>query len=319
MVLNPTFTLTVPRFPYSDLKYNSLGKPKLVSKIDTWLFSGYQLPIKTYLGQVIPLLKITHLTQGKVQTSCMTQHLPLFGVHLCSSVSAFANHTSSFQLSGHVRIFHIEGWWKSSFRFFHNILWKIQTNFLASPILATFTQAVSGPPALWSTSSFLAKWKHQFFKEVIPDCIRYCFIGSTPNNSLPLLWWKWKVKPRGLYSPWNSPGQNIGVGSLSLFHGIFPTQGSNPSLPHCRRLLYQLSYQGSRTALVHSLFGNWRLFLTKYSPKVNKHLFLYLTFLSLSFLVLLSPLYLDCLVYQNLFSEQTHILSVMVFPLKKNA
>ena len=31
----------------------------------------------------------------------------------------------------------------------------------------------------------------------------------------------------GLYSPWNSPGQNSGVGSLSLLQGIFPTQGLN--------------------------------------------------------------------------------------------
>ena len=43
----------------------------------------------------------------------------------------------------------------------------------------------------------------------------------------------------------NSPGQNTGVGSLSLLQGIFPTQGSNPDLPHCRRILYQLSYLGS--------------------------------------------------------------------------
>ena len=40
--------------------------------------------------------------------------------------------------------------------------------------------------------------------------------------------------PLGLYSPWNSPGQNTGVGSLSLLQGIFPTQGLNPSLLHCR-------------------------------------------------------------------------------------
>ena len=51
--------------------------------------------------------------------------------------------------------------------------------------------------------------------------------------------------PHGLYSPWNSPGQNTGVGSLSLLQGIFPTQGSNPGLPHCRRILYQLSHKGS--------------------------------------------------------------------------
>ena len=54
---------------------------------------------------------------------------------------------------------------------------------------------------------------------------------------------------RRLYSPWNSPGQNTGVGSCSLLQGIFPThfpsQGSNPLLLHCRWILYQLSHKGS--------------------------------------------------------------------------
>ena len=45
--------------------------------------------------------------------------------------------------------------------------------------------------------------------------------------------------------PWNSPGKVTGVGSLSLLHGIFPTQGLNPGLPHCRLILYQLSHKGS--------------------------------------------------------------------------
>ena len=40
-------------------------------------------------------------------------------------------------------------------------------------------------------------------------------------------------------------GQNTGVGSISLLQGIFPTQGSNPGLPHCRQILYQLSHKGS--------------------------------------------------------------------------
>ena len=52
------------------------------------------------------------------------------------------------------------------------------------------------------------------------------------------------LRPRGLCSPWNSPGQNTGVGSLSLLQGIFPTQGSNPGLPHCGQILYQLSHKG---------------------------------------------------------------------------
>ena len=47
------------------------------------------------------------------------------------------------------------------------------------------------------------------------------------------------------YSPWNSPGQNTGVGSLSLLQGFFPTRGSNIGLPHCTRILYQLTHKGT--------------------------------------------------------------------------
>ena len=39
-------------------------------------------------------------------------------------------------------------------------------------------------------------------------------------------------------------GKNAGVGSLSLLQGIFPTQGSNPGPPHCRRILYCFSHKG---------------------------------------------------------------------------
>ena len=53
------------------------------------------------------------------------------------------------------------------------------------------------------------------------------------------------LRPLGLYSPWNSSGQTTGVGSLSLLQRMFPTQGLNPSLPHCRQILYRLSHQGS--------------------------------------------------------------------------
>ena len=51
--------------------------------------------------------------------------------------------------------------------------------------------------------------------------------------------------PHGLYSPWNSPGQNTGLDSFSPLQGIFPTQGSNPSLLYCMQILYQLSHKGS--------------------------------------------------------------------------
>ena len=61
------------------------------------------------------------------------------------------------------------------------------------------------------------------------------------------------LQPHELYSPFNSLGQNTGVfqlwvsqkGSRFLLQGIFPTQGSNPDLPHSRQILYHLSHQGS--------------------------------------------------------------------------
>ena len=61
-------------------------------------------------------------------------------------------------------------------------------------------------------------------------------VFSVMSNSLGL---------HGLYSSWNSPGQNTGVGSLSLLQGIFPIQGSDPGLPHCRQIHCQLSHQRS--------------------------------------------------------------------------
>ena len=58
-------------------------------------------------------------------------------------------------------------------------------------------------------------------------------------------------KVKVIYSPWNSPGQNTGMSGLSLLQGIFPTQGSNPGLLHCRQILYQLSYQGTGLVYIH--------------------------------------------------------------------
>ena len=57
------------------------------------------------------------------------------------------------------------------------------------------------------------------------------------------------LQPHGLYSLWNSLGQNTGVGRLSLLQGIFPTQGSNPGLPHFKQILYKLSHKGSSRIL----------------------------------------------------------------------
>ena len=70
------------------------------------------------------------------------------------------------------------------------------------------------------------------------------------KNSVICSWRSWSksrsvmsdsLQLHGLYSPWNSPGQNTAVSSLSLLQGIFPIQGSNPSLPHCRQISHRES------------------------------------------------------------------------------
>ena len=75
------------------------------------------------------------------------------------------------------------------------------------------------------------------------------------------------LRPHGLYSLWNSPGQNAGVDGHSLLQGIFPTQESNPGLPHCRGILYPTEKPKNTgmcsLSLLHQIFpiqeSNWGL------------------------------------------------------------
>ena len=66
--------------------------------------------------------------------------------------------------------------------------------------------------------------------------------------------WKFLSRVQLFVSPWtvqsmDFSGQNIGVGSRSLLQENFKTRGSNPGLPHCRQVLYQLSHKGSPRTL----------------------------------------------------------------------
>ena len=83
-------------------------------------------------------------------------------------------------------------------------------------------------------------------KVPVPKIITTLWLGTweRPSESESRSVMYDSLRPHGL-SPWNSPGQNTGVGSLSFLQGIFPTQGSNPGLPHYRRIFYQLSHKGS--------------------------------------------------------------------------
>ena len=79
------------------------------------------------------------------------------------------------------------------------------------------------PPSIFYPHCHLSVW----------FCFVYVEIVKVVSNSL---------QPHGLYSPWNSPGQNTGVDSPSLLQGNFPTQGSDPGLLNCRWILYNLSH-----------------------------------------------------------------------------
>ena len=85
------------------------------------------------------------------------------------------------------------------------------------------------------TSFFLIYMMYYIYMCV---CVCVC-VCESESRSVQLL------RPHGLYSPWNSPVQNTGVGILSLLQVIFPAQGLNPGLPHYRQILYQLSHKGS--------------------------------------------------------------------------
>ena len=71
------------------------------------------------------------------------------------------------------------------------------------------------------------------------------------------------LPPHRLYSPRNSPGENIRVGCLSLLHEIFQTQGSNPGLPHCRQFLYLKPPGKPKNTGVGSLFLLMGIFQTQ--------------------------------------------------------
>ena len=80
----------------------------------------------------------------------------------------------------------------------------------------------SQSPLSYSTYIFFSYLLSPFNK----DKVKWSESHSVVSDSL---------RPHGPYSPWNFPGQNTGVGTLSFLQRIFPTQVSNPGLPHCSR------------------------------------------------------------------------------------
>ena len=77
------------------------------------------------------------------------------------------------------------------------------------------------PSELSPSAALFAFCHHSFPASVKVEVTQLCMTLSKPIDCL-----------------WNSPGKNTGMGSHSLLQGIFPPQGSNPGLPHCRWILY---------------------------------------------------------------------------------
>ena len=65
------------------------------------------------------------------------------------------------------------------------------------------------------------------------------------RSIIPGSLWSHGLQPMRLFCPWDFPGKDAGMGCHFLLQRIFPTQGSNPGLLHCRQILYRMSYKGS--------------------------------------------------------------------------
>ena len=83
----------------------------------------------------------------------------------------------------------------------------------------------------------------------------------------------WTVACTRFLHPWDFLGKSTGVGCHFLLQGIFPTQGSNPGLPHCRQMLYRLSHQGSQCVYGICVSQSPNLSLPPLSPGNHKFVF----------------------------------------------
>ena len=126
-------------------------------------------------------------------------------------------------------------------------------------------------PASWGWKGMGLMWVIPDFTLLLDSTVVIGMWTLKSTMHFPCSWgflWEVKVKvaqlcptlchPMHSYSPWNSPGQNTGVGRLSLLQGTFPTQESNPGLLHCMQIPYQLSHRGSPRILEWVAFPFFR-------------------------------------------------------------
>ena len=96
-------------------------------------------------------------------------------------------------------------------------------------------------------------------------------LGGCESESRSIV--SYSLQPHGLYSLWNSLGQNTGVCSLSLLGGIFPTEGLNLGLLHCRQILYKRNRQGGHHWSLSSVTcsATWEKALWGHGNKLDRN------------------------------------------------
>jgi len=148
---------------------------------------------------------------------------------------------------------------KSLFLFFLDLFW-------CSLFKSLYSVGYNITSALWffifwpqsKACGILARWPGIKFTSSSVEgvcvcvCVCVCESHSVFSDSLR----SHQLQPTRLLCPWNSPGKNTRVGCHVFLQGIFPTQGLNLGLLHCRWILYQLIHQGSsaRWSLTNYLF-----------------------------------------------------------------
>ena len=118
---------------------------------------------------------------------------------------------------------------------------------------------------MWRLIQPVHFWNTISYSLCVCVCVCVCVWLKVVSDSL----WLYGLKPARLLCPWDSPGKNPEVGCHALLQGIFPTQETNLTLPHCRQILYNLSYPG--LSFYNSLSRNQNCYL----KNNNVHLFIY--------------------------------------------
>ena len=120
--------------------------------------------------------------------------------------------------------------------------------------MVSYYLSIPKPSTIPTSCMFDSYWKDQRIEfyllkqaaTILIDII-YCALLCFIAQLCPTLGNPTDCSPPGSSVHGNSPSKNTGVGCHALLQGIFPIQGSNSGLPHCRQILYCLSLQGSLT------------------------------------------------------------------------